>query len=65
MEEKLSKKAIFDALTGSSMDGCDPDWCHAVLDRAAPGDVAWVREVVSRFPENEVETLIRRRGRSR
>lgn len=45
MEKKgPSLKAIYDALTGSSSDSCDPDWCADVLDKASPKDVARIRE---------------------
>lgn len=46
-ETRPTLSAIFDALTGSSADGCDPDWCRAVLDRADPKNVAMVRAALS------------------
>ena len=35
----VSRKEIFDALTGDSRDGCDPDWCREVLGNANQREV--------------------------
>ncbi len=42
-----STKAVYDALTGDSRDGCDPDWCREVLQRASSRDVQRVRAVLA------------------
>lgn len=57
--KRSSRKAVLDALTGSSRDGCDPDWCAGVLFHANPSDVAWVSEKLRKNLPHEVDTLIR------
>ena len=42
-----SIKEIFDAQTGSSIDGCDPDWCAEVMYSSSSGDVQRVREALA------------------
>lgn len=44
---KPTPKQIFDALTGSSIDGCDPDWCRSILFNAEPADVQKVSAALS------------------
>jgi hypothetical protein len=46
-ESKPSTKAIYDALTGSSRDGCDPDWCRDVLHKASSKDIQKVRAALA------------------
>jgi len=48
-----STKEIFDAFTGSSRDGCDPDWCAEVLERASPDDIERVKSALSNRTESE------------
>ena len=45
---KSSIKAIFDALTGSSLDGCDPDWCAGILADANSDDLERVKKALSK-----------------
>jgi hypothetical protein len=45
--EESSVKQIFDAQTGSSIDGCDPDWCAEVMYNASSRDVQRVSEALS------------------
>lgn len=56
MIERPSLKAVFDALSDAgSADGCDPDWCHEVLERAAPEDIEKIRQAFcGRETESEV-----------
>ena len=49
---RSNTKAIFDALTGSSLDGCDPDWCAEVLDSANFEDIERVKRVLSEARTN-------------
>lgn len=55
--DKPSLKAVFDALSDAgSADGCDPDWCHEVLQRADLKDVERMRQSFCRGgSENEIE----------
>ena len=46
-------KQIFDALTGDSMDGCDPDWCREILAKASPEDRQRVEEAFEGHTEDE------------
>ena len=47
--EDPSVKEIFDALTGDSADGCDPDWCGEILGRAPAKDLQSVRNALSSY----------------
>ncbi len=60
MTEKPSHKAVFDALSDAgSMDSCDPDWCHEILEKADPMDVEKVRQSFRQGgTENEVATRL-------
>ena len=58
MCDKPTRGQILDAMTGSSIDGCDPDWCREILDRADPKDMEVVREVVARVPESEASATL-------
>jgi len=52
-------KAIFDALTGSSLDGCDPDWCAGVLADANSDDLERVKRVLSKATtEGEAASIL-------
>ena len=55
-----SIKAIFDALTGGSLDGCDPDWCASILASARSEDVEKVRRTLSETAtEGEAASMLR------
>lgn len=56
---KPDLKAVFDALSDAgSLDGCDPDWCAEVMEKALPEDVERVR---SEFLRGGTEREIARR----
>ena len=56
MPGKSSLKDVFDALCDNgSTDGCDPDWCYSVLERADPRDVEKIKQAFGReLTEGEV-----------
>lgn len=57
---KSSTKAIFDALTGSSLDSCDPDWCAGVLASARSEDIERVKKTLSKATtEAEAASILR------
>jgi hypothetical protein len=57
--EKSSIGQILDVLDdGGSMDGCDPDWCAEVLERASQEDIDKVRERLERGGTRTAETEV-------
>ncbi len=51
-------KEIFDALTGDSRDGCDPDWCHEVLENAEPRTRRRVEDLIGEHTEQETASIL-------
>lgn len=56
--KKSTIKQIFDAKTGSSRDGCDPDWCHKVLQDASPTDIKRVEDALRCRTEEEAAKFL-------
>ena len=57
-DKRSTIKQIFDAKTVTSRDGCDPDWCHEVLQNASPADVRKVEEALRGRTENEAAKFL-------
>ena len=57
-ERRSTIKQIFDAKTGTSRDGCDPDWCHQVLQNASSADIKRVEEALKGRTEEEAAKFL-------
>ena len=56
--KKSTIKQIYDAKTGNSRDGCDPDWCHKVLQKASPTDLKKVENALRGRTEEEAAQFL-------